>query len=237
MPKEKVLIVQNSPHEGPGLIADLLKIFETPYTILNLESSLTFPSLNDLALLIILGGPDSVQDHTPKIQKELRYVKSAFSAKIPILGICLGLQLMVKANGGQVRANPTTEVGFRMEGKWNKIHLTSEGRKDPIFRGIPSEFKVFHLHGETVEITETMSILGRGNYCQNQIVQIGHNNYGFQFHLELTEQMLREWLKLAPELRNSNAEELLKDYVQIQNDYTETGKKIFTNYLKLIGLI
>ena len=229
-----VLIIKNISHENPGLILNVLKEFNINFEIIDLSQKLEFPKIDEFSLIIIMGGPDSANDNSGKISKELQYIKLAFEKKIPILGICLGLQLMVKASGGKVYKNPIDEKGFKHENDWYCISLTEEGIKDPIFNEVDEKFITFQLHGETVRIKKDMKLLGTGKYCKNQIVRIGAFNYGFQFHFELTREMLNDWIILAPELREKDKSSIIKDYDLIYNTYEKIGKKIIQNYLNLI---
>ena len=183
-----------------------------------------------------MGGPDSANDESKKIVKELEYIKLAIEKNIPVFGICLGLQLMVKTCKGEVFKNPVEEIGFKYRDKWYLVSLTEKGLNDPLFHGIEKCFRVFQLHGETVEINEHISLLGTGEYCRNQIIKIGKLNYGVQFHFELTEELLNDWLKLAPELHGQDKNSIMRDFKLICDSYYMRGPKIFRNYLKLLNL-
>ncbi|KYC47236.1 MAG: glutamine amidotransferase [Candidatus Methanofastidiosum methylothiophilum] len=155
---------------------------------------------------------------------------------IPCFGICLGLQVMVKALGGKVTTNPIKEIGWRDPDKnLFKVYLTEEGRKDPIFEGIESEFEIFQLHGETVELTRQMKVLGTGKYCKNQIVKCGENAYGFQGHLELSYDMFNTWIQEDEDLKKIENSLLKADYGVVRKKYESTGNKILKNFLKLSG--
>ena len=101
-----ILIVKNITHENPGLITDILDKNNLRFEIVDLSQKEFLPEIENYALLIIMGGPDSANDNSNKILKELTLIKTALSKEIPIFGICLGLQLLVKMCGGQVYKNP-----------------------------------------------------------------------------------------------------------------------------------
>ena len=233
-----ILIVKNITHENPGLITDILDKNNLRFEIVDLSQKEFLPEIENYALLIIMGGPDSANDNSNKILKELTLIKTALSKEIPIFGICLGLQLLVKMCGGQVYKNPLQEIGFKHNNEeWYKIKLTQEGLKDPLFKGINDDFIVFQLHGETVKLNKDLVLLGTSDYCTNQVVKYGQNNYGIQFHFELTEELFANLLEKAPELKGHNLDPLVEHFNEIKKDYIERGTLIFTNYLRELKFI
>jgi len=183
---KKILIIKNITHENPGLLKSILNENNLQYDLIELDKGETFPNPLDYSALIVLGGPDSANDNTLKMTNELQKIKNAIDSKIPYLGICLGLQTLVKANGGKVIKNDVKEIGFRdPENNFFNINLTDEGKIDPIFKGFNSPLKLFHLHGETVSLGPDMTLLATGKYCKNQVVKVGSNAYGLQGNFEL----------------------------------------------------
>lgn len=231
----EALIIKNITHEDPGLISEILSEYDIGYNIVDISKTVRLPDIDQYKLIIIMGGPDSANDTSEKILKELDYVKQAIKKRIPIFGVCLGLQLMVKAMGGEVYRNPVQEIGFKSNDTWYLIKLTDEGLKDPIINDLPKEFKVFQLHGETVKLTDDCKLLGTGEFCENQIIKFGDFNYGFQFHFELTDELMNKWIDLAPELKGENSIQLLRDYKQVKDSLKEVGEKIFRNFLNLLS--
>lgn len=229
-----VLIVKNITREGPGLLLELLEKHGLSYKILDLNDGDTLrPTINYRAL-VVLGGPDSANDQNEKILHEIEFVKKSIESGKPYLGICLGLQVMVKAMGGKVVKSPVKEVGFRdMDGRYFEIDAV----EDPLFKGMGNKFKVFHLHGETVEVTDEMKVIGTGKFCKNQIVKYGENAYGIQCHFELTQEMFDEWVSVDPDLLELNRDSLKVDFATIKDEYTQTGLALFENFLKLSDLI
>ncbi|MEK6563535.1 MAG: type 1 glutamine amidotransferase [Candidatus Omnitrophota bacterium] len=235
--KKIVLIVKNITREGPGIIENLLKERNINYTVIDLDKGETFPHPQDYSALVVMGGPDSANDHTPKMKSELQRIQEALSLNIPYLGICLGLQTLIKAAGGKVAKSPLKEVGFK--GPDNKpfiISLTAAEKKDPLFKGLGDNFRVFQLHGETVELTPEMKLLGKGEFCQNQIIKVGSNAYGIQCHFELTPEMFEVWLNEDADLLRLNKKQLRDDFNSFLAEYTSTGQKLFQNFLEIAGL-
>ena len=234
--EKKILIVKNISREGPGIIEALLKEQDISYTIVDLDKGHSFPHLKDYSALVVLGGPDSANDTIEKMKLELRRIKEALSLKIPYLGICLGLQTLVKAAGGKVAKSPVKEVGFKgPDAKPFIISLTEDGKKDEFFNELGDNLRVFQLHGETVEFTQDMKLLGTGKFCQNQIVKIGANAYGIQCHFELTPEMFELWLNEDADLLRLNKKQLQNEFNAFLDEYTSTGRKLFQNFLKIAG--
>lgn len=234
--KKEVLLVKNITREGPGILEEVLKERGIGYTIIDLNQGQIFPHLENYGALVVLGGPDSANDENEKIKNELTRVDEAIKANIPYLGICLGLQILVKAAGGKVIKSPTKEVGFiDHEGNKFSVDLTDEGKKDPLFGGLDYTFNVFHLHGETVELTKDMVLLAVGKFCRNQIAKVGSNAYGIQCHFELTSEMFETWINEDSDLLQLDKEILRAHFEAIKAKYTTVGRQIFQNFLKIAG--
>lgn len=234
--KKEILIIKNSTPEGPGLLEELLIERNIACRIVDLQQKEPFPEVNDFGAVVVLGGPDSANDQNEKMAQELMRIRQVLEAKIPYLGICLGLQTLVKAAGGKVVKSPLKEVGFKgPDGSFFTIQLTDQGKADPLFKGLESTLKVFHLHGETVEITDSMILLGKGKFCPNQVVKIGPCAYGIQCHFELTPAMFEEWITGDDDLLQLSTESLRADFESMKSKYRETGRQLFNNFLSIAG--
>lgn len=239
----KVLIVQNITREGPGLLERLLREIAVEYEIVDLSKGERFPDPTPYAALVVLGGPDSANDATEKMNTELTQVKRAFDTGVPYLGVCLGLQIAVKVMGGAVVQSPVKEVGLSSpEGNpysvsLTELALTALGKKDPLFVGLRNHFRVFQLHGETVELTDNMQLLAIGKDCPNQIVKFRRNAYGIQSHFELTREMLIEWVHADPDLTPIGEQKLLAEFETIEEAYTLTGLSLLRNFLHIAGVL
>lgn len=234
--EKEILIVKNTTEEGPGLLEDLLIERGIGYHIVDLQKEEPFPAVENYKAVVVLGGPDSANDENHKMVVEQQRIREILAARIPYLGICLGLQTLVKAAGGKVIQSPVKEVGFRgPDGDFFTVELTPEGMHDRLFKGLGRSLKVFHLHGETVDLSASMTLLGAGKFCHNQIVKVGENAYGLQCHFELTKPMFETWITEDPDLLQLDSNALRADLKSIKDAYTQTGRQLFLNFLEIAG--
>ncbi len=234
--EKEILIIKNITREGPGLLEIELKERGIQHTIVDLSQGENFPPVENYGAIVVLGGPDSANDENEKMKNQLASIRNAIAYNIPYLGICLGLQLLVKACGGRVIKSQVKEVGFiDPEGDYFTVELTDEGKRDPLFRNLNHTFRVFHLHGETVEPTDDMVLLAMGKFCHNQIIRVGSNAYGIQCHFELTPEMFKTWIDEDPDLIQLNRKGLLSDFEAIKDEYIQVGRQLFKNFLNIAG--
>lgn len=195
-----ILICKNISSEGPGTIEDFLMANGILYAIVDLSKVENIPDTKGFSTLVMLGGPMSVNedDIYPYIKKEEEIVREFIKDSKSILGICLGAQIIAKALGARVYKGMQKEIG------WYDIELTAEGIADPIIRRLAvhphvgdmwKRFKVFHWHGETFDIPEGAVRLAGSELFPNQAFRYGNRVYAFQFHIEVTKEMIYDWLK------------------------------------------
>lgn len=237
-PMSELLIIQNISREGPGLLEQVLRDENVSFDVVDLDQGQELPVLDGYKALVVLGGPDSANDGSAKMTGELARIKEGLDANIPYLGICLGLQTLVKAAGGQVVPGTVKEAGFiDPDNNQHTVTVTTEGQHDPLLAGLPSELNVFQLHGETVELTPDMTVLATGKFCRNQIVKVAANAYGIQSHFELTPEMLIVWAEQDPDLVPIGKDKLLADFRAIEQSYTNIGQTLLRNFLKIAELV
>lgn len=235
-----VFVVKNEPHESAGLIGEVLKKHGVAFDSFDLKNGDAFPDPAACSALVVLGGPASANDETPLMKAERAAVKRALEIETPFLGICLGLQVLVKAAGGKVLKSPVKEVGFRMpDGRAYEVQLTFDGATDPLFHGFRNRaVRVFQLHGETVELpVQGFQTLGVGSLVPLQVVRGGRRAYGIQCHFELTPELFELWLEKDADLRQMHAASLRRDFNEIEAEYRETGIRLAENFFKLAGVL
>ena len=190
MPKP-ILILRHVPHESAGTVENTLTNAGLVFNYLDLFDQ--FPATIDhkkYSGVIVLGGPmnvDEVQKH-PFLGLEPQWIRQTVDAGRPLLGICLGAQLLAKAMGGKVYPNRIKEIG------WYPLELTPDACEDPLFTGCDSHQTVFQWHGDTFDLPLGAVHLAQSYLCRNQAFRIGPRAYGLQFHIEMTADMIEEWL-------------------------------------------
>jgi GMP synthase (glutamine-hydrolysing) len=189
--KRKVLAIRHVPHESLGTLQHYLEAagMECEYLDAFKGSAGDF-NPRDWTALIVLGGPMSVDqtDRYPFLATELDWIRQALDAQLPLLGICLGAQLLAKALGSRVYPNGVKEIG------WYPIEITAKGRNDSLFAGSQRFETVFHWHGDTFDLPTGAVLLASSEECKHQAFRFGHNAWGLQFHLEMTGEMVDDWL-------------------------------------------
>lgn len=181
-----VLIFRHTECEGPGYLADFLVRHHRPYRELHIDRGDAVPASPDGAAgLVFMGGPMSVNDDLPWIEPELALIRRASTAGVPVLGHCLGGQLIARALGAEVSPNPTKEIG------WHEVHRVDA----PVIPGLPRRFQAFHWHGETFSIPEGGVRILASDHCANQAF-ITKQAVALQFHIEVTGPMVQEWTRL-----------------------------------------
>ena len=210
-----VLLVQNTRIEGSGYLGDLLKNDGFEITSVNAKHE----SLPDtqFALVVILGAPESANDDLYYLQAEQRLIKNYVEKNMPVLGICLGSQLIAKTFGGKVYRGPKKEIGF-----YNDLKVVNNST---FLSGFKSPFMVFHWHADTFDLPQGAIRLASSDHYQNQAFQY-KSAVGLQFHLEVNEKMVNLWL--------DNTEEKLKkipdiDPQKIRSDIIENISTVKSN--------
>lgn len=197
---KKILVCQHVPYEILGTLNPKFKEhgFRIHYVNFGRFPDLT-PDLEGSDGLVILGGPMNVDqtDRHPHLSHEIRMIEEALKRDVPVLGICLGSQLIAKALGAQVGPNPEREVG------WYEIERTPAGIEDPLLGHFSDIETVFQWHGDTFEIPRGAVRLAGSERCANQAFRYGDKVYGLQFHLEVDKAMIEHWLEVL-----GNREEL-----------------------------
>ena len=178
-----IAIFRHSPGEGPGYFATFLDRHSLPWTLFRLDDGvLPPPTCAEFSGLCFMGGPMSVNDELPWIPLTLQLIREADAAGIPVIGHCLGGQLMAKAFGGTVGRNPVKEIG------WGEVEATNTAAD---WTGGVQRFEAFHWHGETFSIPQGATRILQSTHCANQAFVARGLHLGIQSHLEMTPELVR----------------------------------------------
>lgn len=180
--------LQHVAFEGLGNLDPWLKTAGFEVTVTRFFEGAGLPKAEDIDFLVVMGGPMSVNDEVefPWLSAEKAFIRGAVQARTPVLGVCLGAQLIASAMGARVTPNPCKEIG------WLPVQAVPPAgdRAFPVFR-FPGEVEVFHWHGETFDLPAGAVLLASSAGCRNQAFQLGPSVIGLQFHLETTPETLR----------------------------------------------
>jgi GMP synthase (glutamine-hydrolysing) len=186
-----ILALRHVPHEGLGLLEDIFRERGLAYDVLDLPCGAP-RSFNpgQLSGLVVLGGPMNVDevDRYPFLTDEVQWIRQAVAAGVPVLGICLGAQLLAKASGARVFANALKEIG------WYRIDWTGAAANDAILGGCGESSCVFQWHGDTFDLPPAATLLATSPQCRHQAFRVGNSAYGLQFHIEVSAAIIAEWL-------------------------------------------
>ena len=183
-----VAILRTSRTEGPGYFATYLERREIPWQLVALDEGQPVPrGPRRFSGLVFMGGPMSVNDSLPWIAPALELVRDAVRNDIPVLGHCLGGQLMSRALGGAVRPNAVKEIG------WGEVRVADNAVARE-WLGELREFDAFHWHGETFSIPPGATRVLENEHCANQAFALGAH-FGMQCHVEMTAELVRSWLE------------------------------------------
>lgn len=188
-----ISIFRHTPPEGPGYFGDFLERQQLPYRVIAVDAGESIPAtLDETSALVFMGGPMSVNDPLPWIKPELELIRQAVARDMPVLGHCLGGQLISKALGGAITANPVKEFG------WFNVMQQHNAAANAWLSALPQTFPAFHWHGETFTIPTGADLILSSDGCRNQAFVIG-NTLALQCHVEMTAAMVREWAELQPQ--------------------------------------
>jgi len=207
---QEILIFRAAPHEGPGYLADYLDRHRLPHRLIRIDQGDAIPSsIDGISGIVLMGGPMSVNDPLPWIPKVTELIRKAVAADLPVLGHCLGGQLISKALGGAITRNPIKEIG------WLPVSRVDNAVARQWLDDLPAQFEVFHWHGETFSIPPGATRILDSRDCANQAFVIG-KTLAFQCHVEMTAAMVREWARVG-------AEELAPVCATVQDPQTMTA--------------
>jgi GMP synthase (glutamine-hydrolysing) len=224
--KKHILIIKQVEQEGPGLIESIFAAHGWGFKVVELSHGEKLPSgFDETGALVVLGGPMNVyeEDKYPFLKEEESLIRKALIEEVPILGVCLGAQLLAKTCGARVKKAPKKEIG------WYNVEKTGDGKKDVLFNDGPDLIQVFQWHEDTFDVPEGAVLIAEGKDCKNQAFRVGQNAYGLQFHIEVTEDIILSWFH--SEGKEAVDEKILEDTKTIIENYHLEAKQIILNFM------
>lgn len=236
---KRILVLQHVAHEPLGTLHASIRSagFRIRYVNYSREPDADV-DVSRYDGLIVLGGPMGVyeSDQHPHLRREIALVKHAIEQDKPVLGICLGAQIIAHALGARVAPLPTKEIG------WYDVELTSDGRRDPMLSELGEGEPIFQWHGDGFALPEGAVRLAASSACPEQAFRYGERVYGLQFHLEVDASMVDRWLDLPAhrdEVRATHGEagrEAIRAATQSRiGPSMESGRRVFGRWLELFS--
>ena len=230
-----VLVLQHHPAEGPGLVARALETKGLALRTVRAFAGERIPELRDEMLgLVVMGGPMSVYevDRFPHLRQEIRLIEQSVAADRPVLGICLGSQMLASALGAPVVKGRRKEIG------WHRVALSEDALVDPVFKGLESSFFAFHWHGDVFSLPSGAVSLARSDLTEHQAFRHGSSAYGVLFHLEVTGEAVEAMASaFSDELRQEGETlaSLLSKSAEHLPPLVERGGKVFGVWADLLA--
>lgn len=228
----KILVLQHIGCETLGLFAEEAADLAGFTYVRPFQGEPVPVSLAGWDGLVILGGPMAVyeSENDPYLLDEIRLVAAAIAQDFPVLGICLGSQLIAAAAGAAVYAGSQREAG------WGEVILAEAAGNDPLFSGLPSPLPAFQLHGDTFDLPTGAVRLAENALYANQAFRLGNNIYGLQFHVEVTSSLVKKWAGFYREYISGagvTPESLLDDLAYRSGSLQPVASQIITRFLQL----
>ncbi len=232
----RALVLQHVAVEGPGALGSYLEARGWKLETAALYEGARLPEdAHGYQAVIVMGGPMGVYDEAeyPFLRDEHQFLTRVLAQGVPLLGICLGSQLLAKALGARVYRNPQKEIG------WYTVDLTPAGTTDPLFVGLTSPVPVFQWHGDAFDIPAGATPLASSALCANQAFRYGDRVYGLLFHLELTPAIIHSWLKAFHDelvsLRGTiDPERIVVEMSHRFVGYQQVGARVFAHLIERV---
>jgi len=227
-----IAIFRHARTEGPGYFANYLDSRKLPWRLIALDEGQPVPeNASEFSGLAFMGGPMSVNDDLPWLRSELRLIRGAAAEGVPVVGHCLGGQLLSKALGGTVSPNAVKEIG------WGEVSV-EPGPEARRWLGDIEAFESFHWHSETFTIPPGATRVVRNRWCENQGFVLGPH-IGMQCHVEMTEALVRTWVEGgAAEIAHSRSpavqspEEIERDLARRVAALQQVALRIYDRWLE-----
>jgi len=233
-----VAVFRFSDTEGPGHFATFLDERRVPWTLVKLDEGDAVPASSEpFAGLGFMGGPMSANDELPWTRPVLSLMRDARSRGVPMIGHCLGGQMMSRALGGEVTRSPVKEIG------WHRVKVEDSPLARRWFGDDLREFTTFQWHGETFTIPPGAERILTGEHCPNQAYVLDDRHLGLQCHVEMTPEMIASWIASGrSEVEASLASPAVQPVAGITSDMAErlpllssTADRLYSRWIRNLG--
>jgi len=235
----RLLVFQHVAAEPLGTLDPLIRRRGHRIRFVNFERDPeALPKVDRYRGLVVLGGPMNVEDQArrPHLKVEMKAIEQALHQGKPVLGICLGAQLLAHVLGAPVRRHERPEIG------WYDLSLTEAGTADPVLGALGPAASVFQWHGRSFALPDGAVHLARTESCEQQAFRWGESAYGLQFHPEVDAALVRRWLAnpaYAQELRDAglphDAAGIASRTEALARDIQQRAEPLFERFLDLVG--
>lgn len=223
-----VYIIKHVSSEGPGTLGEYFDKNRIGQVIINADQEqsarLSGIKLSQAKGLVILGGPMNVYEtgKYPFLEMELQLIREALSCQVPLLGVCLGAQLLASALGAQVKRAPVRELG------WYNLELMAAAATDPLMKSFDPKIDVFQWHEDTFDVPQTGVLLAQGS-SMPQAFRVGASAWGFQFHVEVDKEMIADWCaaSVQKDLPQVLRLQMQSGYDKIEKAFRAQAERIF----------
>lgn len=232
--QNKVLVLQHAEPEEPGLISEALSSAGYPIeTVQSFRNHVVPGNLTGVAGVVVMGGPMGVNetDRFPFLRDEMRLIEAALREEKPVLGVCLGSQLLAAVLGSSVTKGAQKEIG------WFRVELAESAQNDQLLGGIPPAFVACHWHGDIFPLPAGAVNLASSERTRVQAFRHGRNAYGFLFHMEVTIESLKGMVEtFGSELEEAgvSGKEILRQASEYVSPLQDIGRRVFAAWAALL---
>ncbi|MDD2338367.1 MAG: type 1 glutamine amidotransferase [Geobacteraceae bacterium] len=224
-------LIQNDHDVPSGSLIEWCREFQIPFRTVRPYLGELLPPVADISALIVLGGAMGVHDSCryPYLLAVRSSIQQAVFREVPLLGICLGGQLLADALGAPVHSKRNGELGLY------SVNVLELSFPDPLFQDIPRVFTAFQWHNDSFEIPAGAVCLASSSRCAHQAFRYGVNQYGLQFHPEVTRSIITSWIESSDDVDDSAR--ILEDFIREEAVYSTVSRKLLENFLRIAHLL